>query len=99
MNVHRPPSRAQTWRRTSAGTCRAFALARWRHPGPQHSLVQALARTIRGGSEQRELFEAAIEVDAPPAPVRLQEIRLWRGGSFGDVWLGWTLWRAPRRAT
>jgi len=28
--------------------------------------------------------------------VRLQRIRLERGRGFGDVWLGWTLWRALR---
>jgi transposase len=61
--------------------------------------AQALARMIRGGNEQRELFEAATEADAPPVPVRLQEIRLERGRSFGDVWLGWTLWRALRLDT
>ena len=27
-------------------------------------------------------------------PVRLKRIRLERGRTFGDVWLGWTLWRA-----
>ena len=29
-------------------------------------------------------------------PIRLKRIRLERGRSFGDVWLGWTLWRALR---
>ena len=32
--------------------------------------------------------------EAPPVPVRLHQVRLERGRSFGDVWLGWTLWRA-----
>jgi hypothetical protein len=27
-------------------------------------------------------------------PVRLDKVRLERGRQFGDVWLGWTLWRA-----
>jgi hypothetical protein len=27
-------------------------------------------------------------------PVRLTRLRLERGRTFGDVWLGWTLWRA-----
>ncbi len=54
--------------------------------------AQALARTITGGDEQRELFaEPACEV---AVPVRLHRVRLERGRSFGDVWLGWTLWRA-----
>jgi len=54
--------------------------------------AQALARTITGCDEQRELFE-----DAGPetsVPVRLHQVRLERGRAFGDVWLGWTLWRA-----
>jgi transposase len=54
--------------------------------------AQALARTITGRDEQRELFEAS----GPEAsvPVRLHQVRLERGRAFGDVWLGWTLWRA-----
>jgi hypothetical protein len=41
---------------------------------------------------QPDLFVAA---DADEAiPVRLTRIRLERGRMFGDVWLGWTLWRA-----
>ena len=55
--------------------------------------ARALARTITGRDEQRELFEDAAH-EAPPVPVRLQQVRLERGRSFGDVWLGWTLWRA-----
>jgi hypothetical protein len=27
--------------------------------------------------------------------VQLKRIRQERGRGFGDVWLGWTLWRAP----
>ena len=54
--------------------------------------ARALARTITGREEQRELFEApAHEVSVP---VQLGRVRLERGRSFGDVWLGWTLWRA-----
>ena len=55
--------------------------------------ARALARTITGRVEQRELFEDTAQ-DAPSVPVRLQQVRLERGRSFGDVWLGWTLWRA-----
>jgi hypothetical protein len=56
--------------------------------------ARALARSITGGEEQGELFEApAGEVSVP---VRLRQVRLERGRSFGDVWLGWTLWRALR---
>jgi hypothetical protein len=54
--------------------------------------ARALARSITGGEDQGELFEApASEVSVP---VRLRQVRLERGRSFGDVWLGWTLWRA-----
>ena len=56
--------------------------------------ARALARTITGrSSEQRELFEDAAR-DAPAVPVRLNQVRLERGRSFGAAWLGWTLWRA-----
>jgi hypothetical protein len=54
--------------------------------------AQALARTITGDRAQSDLFVAD---DADEAiPVRLTRIRLERGRMFGDVWLGWTLWRA-----
>jgi Transposase DDE domain len=54
----------------------------------------ALARAITGDRAQPDLF---ISEDADEAiPVRLQRIRLERGRGFGDVWLGWTLWRALR---
>lgn len=55
--------------------------------------AQALARQITGRAEQFDLFE-----DRSPAPasieVRLDLVRVERARSFGDVWLGWTLWRA-----
>src|SRR6266568_535304 len=56
--------------------------------------AQALARAITGEREQPDLFgeDHADET----IPVRLQRIRLERGRGFGDVWLGWTLWRALR---
>ncbi len=54
--------------------------------------ARALARTITGGDEQRELFEAPAQEGS--VPVRLREVRLERGRSFGEVWLGWRLWRA-----
>ncbi len=56
--------------------------------------ARALARTITGDREQPDLFASA-EAD-PAVPVRLRRIRLERGRTFGDVWLGWTLWRALR---
>ena len=56
--------------------------------------AKALARAITGDRAQADLF---ITEDADEAiPVRVQRIRLERGRGFGDVWLGWTLWRALR---
>lgn len=55
--------------------------------------AKALARQITGRGDQRELFEAG-DGDEAPVPVRLKRLRLERGRAFGDVWLGWTLWRA-----
>ena len=46
--------------------------------------ARALARTITGRDEQLELFEDAGR-EAPPVAVRLQQVRLERGRSFGDV--------------
>jgi hypothetical protein len=54
--------------------------------------AQALARTITGDRAQSDLFVADDAAEA--IPVRLKRIRLERGRMFGDVWLGWTLWRA-----
>src|SRR5213594_4299062 len=56
--------------------------------------AKALARAINGDREQPELFVADDGDEA--IPVRLKRIRLERGRTFGDVWLGWTLWRALR---
>src|SRR5213594_4325312 len=54
--------------------------------------ARALARAITGDRDQSDLFLAD---DADELiPVRLKRIRLERGRTFGDVWLGWTLWRA-----
>ena len=57
--------------------------------------ARARARAITGRDDQRELFEEARR-DDPPVPVRLNRMRVERGRSFGDVWLGWRLWRALR---
>jgi len=52
-----------------------------------------LARQITGRGSQRELFEAPAE--APTSvTVRLDRVRLERQRRFGDVWLGFVLWRA-----
>src|SRR5260370_13845730 len=56
--------------------------------------AKALARAITGDREQSDLFEPD-EADEV-IPVRLTRIRLERGRTVGDVWLGWTLWRALR---
>lgn len=54
--------------------------------------AKALARAITGERAQPELFDVDPADEA--IPVRLKRIRLERGRAFGDVWLGWTLWRA-----
>ncbi len=54
--------------------------------------AKALARAITGEREQPDLF--AVDPADAAIPVRLKRIRLERGRAFGDVWLGWTLWRA-----
>jgi len=56
--------------------------------------AKALARAITGDRDQPDLFIADDSDEA--IPVRLKRIRLERGRTFGDVWLGWTLWRALR---
>lgn len=56
--------------------------------------AKALARAITGDVVQGDLFRPT-EID-DGRPVRLNRIRLERGRTFGDVWLGWTLWRALR---
>lgn len=57
--------------------------------------AKALARAILGEPEQPDLFTPPAEREEG-IPVRLHRIRLERGRMFGDVWLGWTLWRALR---
>jgi transposase len=53
----------------------------------------ALARHFLGvRADQRELFEDTTAL--PVAKVRLNEVRVERSRSFGQVWLGWLLWRA-----
>jgi transposase len=55
--------------------------------------AKGLARQITGRAEQRELFEEHAP-EGESIAVRLDRIRVERARSFGDVWLGWTLWRA-----
>jgi transposase len=55
--------------------------------------ARTLALRITGRDEQHELFEAAAARSEAIA-VRPDQIRLERGRRFGDVWLGWRLWRA-----
>jgi hypothetical protein len=60
--------------------------------------AKALARSITGDIEQADLFAPARDPGEPIA-VRLDRVRLERGRTFGDVWLGWTLWRALQMDT
>lgn len=53
--------------------------------------ARALALQIIGRDQQYELFEAEA---SESIAVRLEQVRLERARGFGDVWLGWTLWRA-----
>lgn len=56
--------------------------------------AKLLARSITGrDSGQRDLFETEPDRDQRVA-VRLDQVRLENGRAFGNVWLGWTLWRA-----
>src|SRR5438034_9304786 len=63
--------------------------------GEGRARARLLAQQITGGSEQHELFEETATGDQTIA-VRLTGLRVERTRSFGDVWLGWTLWRALR---
>lgn len=55
--------------------------------------AKALARHFMGEDDQLELFEDVAEDDGT-VRVQLKRVRLERSRSFGDVWLGWKLWRA-----
>jgi Transposase DDE domain len=55
--------------------------------------ARALAATLTGGGSQTDLFESP-DPTTEAVPVRLNRVRLERGRTFGDVWLGWLLWRA-----
>ena len=55
--------------------------------------AKLLAREITGRDDEPELFEYATRRPERVA-VRLDQVRVERGRWFGNVWLGWTLWRA-----
>jgi hypothetical protein len=53
--------------------------------------ASALARHFLGRkTAQLEFFD---EAPTAPMPVRLDQVRVERSRSFGDVWLGWVLWK------
>ena len=54
--------------------------------------ASALARHFLGRkTAQLEFFD---ETPVEPMPVRLDQVHVERSRSFGDVWLGWVLWKA-----
>jgi len=55
--------------------------------------ARALAATFTGSAAEGDLF-APPDPASEAVPVRLNRVRLERGRTFGDVWLGWLLWRA-----
>jgi transposase len=63
--------------------------------GEGRAQARLLAHAITGRADQQELFEATATGEQTVA-VCLKGLRVERGRSFGDVWLGWTLWRALR---
>jgi len=54
--------------------------------------ARRLAHAMTGRGDQAELFGLP-RSEAWTVPVRLDQVRVERGRRFGDVWLGWTLWR------
>jgi transposase len=62
--------------------------------GKGRAKARALAESICGDAHQRRLFDDV--GPSEPVTVELDGIRLERGRRFGDVWLGWTLWKALR---
>ncbi|MEW6248767.1 MAG: IS1634 family transposase [Nitrospirota bacterium] len=57
--------------------------------------AKALAQTLVGRVAQPDMFMPETAAD-PVVPVRLDQVRLERSCRFGDVRLGWMLWRALR---
>ena len=60
--------------------------------GQGRARARRLALQMNGGREQHDLFEAAPVGE--PVQVLPQRVRMERMRRFGDVWLGWRLWRA-----
>ena len=59
----------------------------------ERARASSLAKHFLGErADQLEFFEDRSGVEL--ASVRVKEVRLERGRSFGDVWLGWLLWQA-----
>jgi transposase len=60
--------------------------------GAARARAKTFARLMMGRGEQCELFERPSTEQS--VEVRLDRVRVDRGRRFGDVWLGWMLWRA-----
>lgn len=60
--------------------------------GQGRARARRLALRMSGRREQYDLFEAAPAGE--PVTVRPDLVRMERMQRFGDVWLGWQLWRA-----
>jgi transposase len=59
----------------------------------ERAKASALARHFLGPkSDQLDLFEESPSVEV--SRVKVNQVRVERSRSFGDVWLAWTLWRA-----
>jgi transposase len=60
--------------------------------GAGRARAKTLARLMMGRAEQFDLFEKPSMEQS--VEVRVDHVRVERGRRFGDVWLGWMLWRA-----
>src|SRR3989442_434692 len=56
--------------------------------------ARALAQEVCGARVGQVGLCESPDESAEPVAVRLNKVRLERSRQFGDVWLGWTLWRA-----
>ena len=57
-----------------------------------HADAKLLCKQITGRAEQIELWEE--KPASQRVAVQLDRLRVERGRDFGDVWLGWVLWKA-----